>query len=671
MVLVGAFLLSQATLTFSSGAAPASKVIPALGDRAGVSLSVAPALARETLLVQTKGVSLAEIMRRISMVTDGEWESTKDGGVRLTLSRKAGDRQHETEAILRGNALHKQLASETVFHSDGSGSVDPLRLILTRLSAYELGNLGYKQRIVYSTQPTAMQRRLSPEILRGIDFRRLDRSLNNRVNGAVSASARAIEILQIAIQSTADEDGISVTFTAADANGRTVFGRRELLYAVPNKNPPPNGWTALPRPNALVSPTQEERASAKRLPQSSAADALPAVLIDDTGFSSADQEYSASDLKEGPPPDLSELLRPESVDPLALAAGPLFTRLASSQGTSLVANLADESFSGSTELLVGGDLTAKEVVHLAWERCGAETTIDGNWMIVKPRRMFSARVHRIDRLALGIALRKLKTAGYLTLEEQASYASAQPLMPERETFEAQCFASVNVAFGKRIASSCASGERQNLRLYGLVVKGSQSSQTFSSLPLAAREVLMNMAFDSVIGPSRTIRTADAPSPRIRAAFGYSDQLGAPVSLALERTVFWPSGIPGSAVLTVESSVEPTYYGLAEDGARLRLSDRPTYSIRFRKNSAPVVSRNQPRLPKYVRGNTKRFVFALRDGPEIEMKRSVSLDLVSPESLSFGFDELPESVRRSFDRIDEQIKNAVEEGNRRMGQRMRP
>ncbi len=185
-------------ITYSTVAIPASKLADQLSTKTGFRLECAPQTKHEILVVRAREVKLQELLDRIAQATDGEWVRTPTG---FRLERPAAKLRAEVDALIAArsakfktaiellqkkttelppfdDAAAKKLA-ERLSDAIGGGSPSPpapggMRTLpelassapagrlLTRyvalLDPTFLAQLPTKHRVVFSSEPTKMQR---------------------------------------------------------------------------------------------------------------------------------------------------------------------------------------------------------------------------------------------------------------------------------------------------------------------------------------------------------------------------------------------------------------------------------------------------------------------------------------------------------------------------------
>ena len=648
-------LVAQASIAFSAPAAPLSRLLPELGKAAGVRLEVDAKLAREVVLIRTQGAPLGELTKRIARVTGGEW--TRNGeAYRLVLSSGQDAKERRIEAVGRGEALatgirqRQESRKKGAYADGGSGLIDGA---LAAIPTETLGSLGYKERVVFSTRPTAMQRPMPPGALRGMDLAKLPKP--HPLGDLALPASGPVAVVFLALQTTNDEPGLMASLVAADAAGTVVGGETSQYWTWQGASLSEAERPAPPKPDAPLELSPATRALAASLAGARAGSGFDFAGEDDSR--SRATMYSEADLsaKAAAPADA---LQPETKEPLGLVVGPMLAALAEGHTTSLVADIPDAAFDPAAEF-ASRPSSARAAVDAAWRTMGMDVVVEDGWTLVRPRRPAYARASRLDRAALGRALRIAAKDHVLSLDAQAEYAAAQPLLPSSSTFESTLFTLADLAIGKRIASS-ASGERRLLRVVhamgGTLPKGPRA---FGTLPPAVREALLNLVFNASNGPQLNFSYKVGEGQGTILLGG--NAVSAPRLLEEERTVAWGRGIPADAAFSVEDSSETSIFGIAASGAHPRMSPHGGgYGMRSEAGKPMVVSTTMPRLDRYGKGTVRSLRLSLRAAPRLFFSRAFETESFDPASPTIGFDDLPAEIRKGIEDTEAGVRRMLEQ-----------
>lgn len=661
MLLAAAVALAPGLVAFSAPGEPALRLIPELGKAVGLRMEASPAMAREVLLVRVKDAPLADLLKRIAEATGGEWEH-KDGVYRLGLSGPLAAQERVAEASAQGAAWHAAIVAQQARRQAGQysdGTPGLVEAALANLPPEELGERGGKGRVLFSTRPTAAQRDLPASTLAGVDLTRLSPTFNPGGPGPSFGKPGPIAVVVLTVQFGSAGDNLHAMLVAADAQGRVVASSTGTVYRSPVRPAPQGDPPALPRPDASVRLSDEET---KRAAALAAADPGPFAFPrdeDDGDDGRAATHYTDAELTApSPARRYPEFLRPETAEPLGLVAGPLLTRLAEGQGQGIVADLPDGAFAGAATLGARTDLTAAGLAREARATMGVDVRKEAGGLVVRPLRPAAAREARTDRAALGSALRAIAREGTLGLDGRIAYAESAPLAPATETLEGSAFGAVSAEWGKAMAGSVATDERLTLRVMGPLRRGrTTGAVAFGSLPVSARDALTTLAFDGYAGPSRTV-PYETSNVKGGATYRNSPDDVLP-SLTLERTVYWPDGIPNDATVRLDEATETATFGLAPSGARPRISEYGGgYSMRRDGNGPMVTATALPRLARYTAGTLVRTTLTLIGVPSAYLHHSVETVSIDPKAPNMVYDDLPEALRKAIEENEARMRKAM-------------
>lgn len=160
MVLAAALLLAQSPITLQTEATPLRQLMPKLAQATGLPLAVSPEVEWQVVYVRVKDAAPADLLRHIAKVSFGAWETTSDGRQLLkrdaaAFSRLADERRKNSLTALQ------EAIKETFDPKNQSGASEKaLARIAQQIGLNNLASIGETQRVVYSTNPTQMQKSL-------------------------------------------------------------------------------------------------------------------------------------------------------------------------------------------------------------------------------------------------------------------------------------------------------------------------------------------------------------------------------------------------------------------------------------------------------------------------------------------------------------------------------
>jgi hypothetical protein len=441
-------------VTFTNPGLAVPQLIQELSKAAHVPLFAPKAFQSDVLAIRVKDATLSELLAKIGDLTAAEWQPKGDG-FELVRSRKkqmAEEKaEYDREVAMFQTAIDKQkqalaklepwteksattlanLLNDAQRSQPTDGRFDngawqrmqamdakapggrALTRILAALDAKQLASLPADYKIVFSDQPTAMQRRLPKEVIPGLQQLVAEQNIWSDVaskvfgdpQGGLFSNAiwmkrpfdgqRGKVLLMISKSSGARQNvGANIEIAASDRKGTIVVRGNHYLNtgATGNYKPP------LPQPNEKPLPLSPLGEAAKgimeRGPTNGGERKLPKEVVD-------------------------LLLDPEHHEPLALATGDMLVKIAEAREENLVAQISDELFimgvfAGAQKMTPSMALKTIEMGSMVSEK--------GGWLTISPIGPATARALRMDRAIVGRFVRETAKDGRANLEEQATYA---------------------------------------------------------------------------------------------------------------------------------------------------------------------------------------------------------------------------------------------------------
>lgn len=186
MVLAALLVLTQSSpITFKSEALPLKKLMPDLAKATGMPLVVSPEVQWQVVYIRVKDVSTSDLLKQIAKVTFGTWETTADGRQLLKRDEGAFKRMAEEKRIERLEALQAGIKNVLDPKSKAGATQVVLARMTQKVGLNTLASLGENQRIVFSSNPTSMQRPMP-----GIDVSLFHELILSHNKGVDQATAR-------------------------------------------------------------------------------------------------------------------------------------------------------------------------------------------------------------------------------------------------------------------------------------------------------------------------------------------------------------------------------------------------------------------------------------------------------------------------------------------------
>lgn len=160
MVLAAALLLAQSPITLQTEATPLKQLMPKLAQATGLPLAVAPEVEWQVVYIRVKNAAPADLLRQVAKATYGAWETTSDGRQLLKRDAAAFSRLADERRKTSLTALQEAIKETFDPKNKSSASEKALARIAQQIGLNSLASIGETQRVVYSTNPTQMQKGL-------------------------------------------------------------------------------------------------------------------------------------------------------------------------------------------------------------------------------------------------------------------------------------------------------------------------------------------------------------------------------------------------------------------------------------------------------------------------------------------------------------------------------
>lgn len=590
-------------VTFTSVAVPINRALVEIGKQASVHLEAGPQAAGEILIVRLKDVTLEAAMKRIATATSCEWQPM-EGGYRLvpnSIVRRQEEQAERTKYVAglaktldqlvkslnppkpdpkagKGKAKDtdpEEMAAQFGFGASHTPAGKAVIRLMIGIGAQNLANVDEKTRIVYSTNPTRMQRplpgnwnsilaQLVAEHNTYAAKRQKDRS---EEEAGIEDNEQLKKLKEMFGNFEDNEKPIEGTPTKAIlvCSRQVLFGGLSLVLKVYNEK----GQVIITGQQTLMA---EDSGFAEFVGETVAKQKgettttpTPPANEKPIEFSASTKEFqSATDMMAiamggGSTAKMSEelktkLLNPEMYDPLSFAPSEALIAIAEQRKEQLVATLPDEMDSMFSMMSQPkANLTPSSFLQQI--KNTATVTEQDGWMIVQPAKPASARKRRFDRAALGIFIRSAESKGAYTLDDLAAYAlkSVSPMENQGPMRYIMLFAPNAMQSGMAGLTSW-----DMLRFYGALsptgkkslIEGGQLP--FSQLNPAQAAAVRQMAF----GPEEMLTVDDPNKKDELGLMGMWKQMfmrAAGGDYRTEPTEVMPNGLPGDGYVVLKFS----------------------------------------------------------------------------------------------------------------------
>jgi len=441
-------------VTYSTRAARVPIVLRQLGQIAKADLQTKPEMENEVLVISVRNQPLHEVLSRIATVTSGEWrkegntflltasvgtrrnEETQELNTRIRLIRadlnsRLGMEAHqkaEIQNLLKARLAHKnrqdnqeygrQLVDENAVTRMLSG------IDLTPMAQMEDGN-----RIVYSTDPTPMQRGLSASAFQIVDSLVKDHNVfasskshsnDDRLSRMSKSQARTllwildrqsarigpVAKILLSIQCESSGRQWTVQLQLFDPTGNVAYAISNI-YGVEGSKAAT--WHDKQREAHLITFSKDSRE------------------ILDYGRITKKVGKSKITVTTLSPEVLQKVRRPDIYDPLSFASSDLLLGYSKLTGKPLVADIPDDCFGTSTWFLQPGwDWNTTSVE--ADIRSGITITaiVDPVFTVLRPASPSKSRKARGNRIALANLMQAIAQKGVPSLEDMSAFAARSP-----------------------------------------------------------------------------------------------------------------------------------------------------------------------------------------------------------------------------------------------------
>lgn len=584
----------QAPVTFEHRAAPVGRVLASLSEKAKIKLEALPSVAPDVVLISVKNVPLNDLMQKIASVTSAEWR--QDGDV-YRLAPAAGIRNREAtdEFTARVTAIRGSIAERlkppappkegeeaSPFQMEGISLGDtPLLKIAQTLDLRALAMMEPNDRVVFSSQPTRMQRPLPGGASTQINAMVAE---HNKTAQAVKAAGGddtlddlpdGVEMPQFVKdmmnQRTKPVGEVSKALLIASKMGIGGFGGLNLELVLYDRE----GKVAFKTNTALSERSAAMERAIEQVQNKAQGKATPGGKKTPVEFS-PETKIVHGTLKKAmgmtsglslSPEAKALLYRPDLHDPLSFLSSDSLLAVAKKQGRPIVANLPDAMEEGNVfSMVAGGDLSVEDVENDLKSADQIRTVADPTYLLIKPTSPAAAREERLDRPALAALMQAVDTKGIPSLDDVAAYATKAPNPMEGGIGQTYVMMLAPGAFS---ASMSGFTNWNALRFYGLLPPEARRSLAQGGrLPFATlTPALSNQVQKMVFGTQANLQFEDGkqkPEAETMASMMRMFGMGADRDFRTEPTEVMPNGLPGngyvSANVASDFFVSPVFQG---------------------------------------------------------------------------------------------------------------
>lgn len=652
------------SITYQRAAASAQVVLRDLSPKVGVNLLTSPQTEKEILCLNLKDAPAKEVLNQIAWAVSGSW---KREGTDLRLIRSASDVADEKlrsrrRAIQnfanmiadqrldlgkmapftpeRATVIARKLQAISKSYNPTKGSSANAELIgaeapfermvskiATTLTPADYADLPDKAKVVFSSDPTQMQRALPREIIPILEEFRRNQAIWAEVTERIPVEQPEFNGARYNLK------GMTYSSPPPEKWGKVLLTvTRQPLFTGASLNlviADPAG-TKLAEGYASLSPSQFRRFGNK-LPTPSETD--PEVKVN--RYAEALAKAMSSGSVDTLPADLrSRLVNPEGSDPLALTFGELMVNYADAKKISLVVDMDDVTF------LFGANPLPKIPASLFDTVIDAmfESNVGEGCTAIRPTDPAATRENRIDRRLLGQYVRRIFEVKEMTIEESAQWLAR---FPEQDD-QSMLTALIRIMTGQALYSS----DPKWLRLYGSLTASQKKAGLGDGLYLGdlspqQAEIVNGMVYGDRTYLSFTTR------PGQHSIYG---------TIYQEPTEALPNGLPARGKIKLMDRSEDAIFGAGGTG-----SDRGYSPVEF---AWQVHASRHPEKYPWMKDQPAVNLASLKVGRRVTLQISMELtdqislntNLVEPHVLGakqYTFDTLPDSIKA---KINEALKS---------------
>lgn len=656
-------MASAQSITYQRATAPAGTILRDLSTKLGVNLLTSPQTDKELLMISLKDAPAKVVLDRIAWAVSGSW---KREGTDLRLIRSASDvadeklrtrrRVIQNFAIMladqriengklapfsaeRAATIARKLQTlaknynPTKASSAGSDQVGneapferAVNQIATTLSPADFADLPEGRKVVFSSDPTPMQRPLPREVLPVLEELRRNQAIWADVTEKIPVTEPEFNGARYRLK------GMGYTDAPPAKWGKVLLTvTRQPLYSGASMNlilADPTGKKVAEGYSSLTSARVKNFGNKMPVPSETDPE------VKSNRFAEAFMKGMSNGQFDALPPDLqSKLLSPESTDPLALTFGELLVNYADAKKTNLIVALDDTTFLFGVNVMP--KLTAS-VFDMVLDMMFESDTQDG-CMAARPIDTAASRRKRLDRQLLGQYVRRVAQVKEMTIEESAQWLTRFP----EQSDESLLTALMRILTGRQLYTT----DPKWLRFYGSLTAGQRKAAQGDGL--LARELTVEQAdlLDTMVYGERTyLNFSTRP--------GQSDIYN---TILQEPTESLPNGVPPAAEILITERSEDALFSAGSDRNRGYSPMDLAWQIH--------AGRHPDQYP-WMKDQPALNLASLSLGKRVTVQISVSLtdriglntSLVEPHVLgakTYSFDTLPDAIKT---KINEHLKS---------------
>ncbi len=414
--------LPATPVTLTNAGALLEVLVPLLAKESGASLVVSEQMRPEVVAVHVEGVTLDQVLTRIAQATEGTWERSSDRWILVpdNDARESARRARRARNLqVLGEILDRRLnpkprSPEETDEQYKARLPEPTSVAVAKLIAQvglpALLDIPDDGRVVYSTNPTAMQRAFTPnrEAIASL-ISKNDRRVTEYQNTALAPYNRRLEgppakiLLTFLASSEAGDLTIFASVKIVDAHGRIVISESSFLDKDDSEH--------------FDVVKFEREAKARRAIKDDSQKLATTALTKNYFRHLRGFQPSSEDDKE-----LFRILsHPVEHELLSYLVGDYLIQVAKLRRLALIAHLPDSS----ANVAVGETATVNTFLTRMESWGGVDIKSDAGFMTAAPKDGDESRAQRLDRRAT-LELLKSIDGGLISLSDLSEFALKAP-----------------------------------------------------------------------------------------------------------------------------------------------------------------------------------------------------------------------------------------------------
>ncbi len=454
----------QPTVSFETKASRADVALPALGKQLGLSLSVANEMASEVMVIRLRNAPSEAALEKIAVALSGAWvksgtdwrlertgearaELVQADQLRLAEAIKKWAKEQDERQLMPGQVATEAVATSVPIPPDEDGEeVDPQeaaqrkavgevykqhgeaqrkiwKAIRAALDPASIVAVGFGDRVVMSSAPTASQRGLPAPVLAAI--REFNQGAQARMQALAKTGMEPEQLEEMSLGPIHRMLLIMKRVSPYSWQVRIMGLDRANQVRVQNYFQP----TAIDQPALMMmfDPDQVTKIKESTLKINNPKTSIP------TSESFKSFAVFINSITQGAPPpmlDTKEMLtffrNPMQFDPLSQTASAALLAIAEDQKAQLVAVVSDDAFVLESAAMYNRELTVGTAASALESLGTAQMESKDGWVTMKPAFPSVSPRARLDRKALQALISKEEATGSLSIMDKAAFMLTYP-----------------------------------------------------------------------------------------------------------------------------------------------------------------------------------------------------------------------------------------------------